>query len=52
MKRIMPLALAVALLATGIDAVAQLEEVIVTATKRAENLQDIPVSVVAVSLKK
>jgi len=31
------------------EAVAQLEEIIVTATKRAENLQDIPVSVVALS---
>lgn len=49
MKRIRPLALAVTLMATGTEALAQLEEVIVTATKRAENLQDIPVSVTALS---
>jgi len=49
MKRIAPLAVAVALMTTGPQAVAQLEEVIVTATKRTESLQDIPVSVTALS---
>jgi iron complex outermembrane recepter protein len=49
MRSITPLALAIVLMATGTGAFAQLEEVIVTATKRAENLQDIPVSVTALS---
>ena len=42
------LATAVAVALPG-AAMAQLEEVIVTATKRAESLQDVPVSVVAAS---
>ena len=49
MKRIAPLAVAIALITTGPQAVAQLEEVIVTATKRSASLQDIPVSVTALS---
>lgn len=49
MKQSIPFALAISLVATATGAAAQLEEVIVTATKRAENLQEIPVSVVALS---
>ena len=49
MKQSMPFALATFLFATGTGALGQLEEVIVTATKRVEDLQDIPVSVVALS---
>jgi len=47
MRIIKPLATAIALSVIGTEASAQgvLEEVIVTATKRAESLQDIPVSV-------
>ena len=49
MKRITPLVFTCYLLAAAPAAFAQLEEVIVTATKRAESLQDIPVSVTALS---
>jgi outer membrane receptor protein involved in Fe transport len=49
MKPVIPLALATALLTNTTGAFAQLEEVIVTATKRAQSLQDIPVSVTALS---
>lgn len=49
MKHIAPLALTCYLLGAGPAAFAQLEEVVVTATKRAQSLQDIPVSVTALS---
>lgn len=49
MQRVTPLALAVSLLALAAPAHAQIEEIIVTATKRAESLQDIPISVTALS---
>lgn len=49
MKRLPPLALALSALLAGPDAFAQLEEIIVTATKRAEDLQDIPIAVTALS---
>ena len=42
------LALAIAAIAGGTNA-AQLEEVIVTAQKRAESLQDVPISMTAIS---
>ena len=52
MRLMKPLATAIALTITGTEVMAQtgaLEEVIVTATKRAESLQDIPVTVNAFS---
>lgn len=49
MKQSLPYALAITLMATATGAAAELEEVIVTATKRTESLQDIPVSVIALS---
>jgi iron complex outermembrane receptor protein len=52
MRLMKPLATAIALTITGTEVLAQtgaLEEVIVTATKRAESLQDIPVTVNAFS---
>ena len=42
------IALAIAAISSGTNA-AELEEVIVTAQKRAESLQDVPVSLVAIS---
>lgn len=52
MKTVKPLAAAVILAASGTQTLAQsgaLEEVIVTATKRAESLQDVPVTVNAIT---
>jgi len=49
MRRLTPLALAVSLTALNPPALAQVEEIIVTATKRSESLQDIPISVTALS---
>jgi iron complex outermembrane receptor protein len=49
MKRFVSLAVVLVSLTTATSALAQLEEVIVTATKRVESLQDIPVSVTALS---
>lgn len=46
------LALATSAGLVSMPAMAQLEEVIVTATKRVENLQDVPISVTALSEKK
>ena len=40
---------AAALLPVGLTAQAQLEEVIVTAQKRAESLQDVPISISTLS---
>ena len=49
-KQRLPLAVAVTALVATVPASAQmLEEVIVTAQKRAENLQDVPISVSTVS---
>lgn len=49
MQRIPPLTLFLIALAIPIPAFAQIEEIIVTATKRAQSLQDIPISVTALS---
>lgn len=52
MIRLKPLASALALALCSADGLAQapmLEEVVVTATKRAENLQDIPITVTAIT---
>ena len=46
--RVSGLALAIAVIASGANA-AQLEEIIVTAQKRAESLQDVPISMTALS---
>ena len=52
-KQRLPLAVAVTALVATVPASAQmLEEVIVTAQKRAENLQDVPISVSTVSGEK
>ncbi|MEL0162450.1 MAG: TonB-dependent receptor plug domain-containing protein, partial [Halieaceae bacterium] len=48
-KSLTRLAVSMACVASGSSAWAQLEEVVVTATKRAESVQDIPMSVEVVS---
>ncbi len=47
----LPMALAIAAATCAVSAQAQLEEVIVTAQKRAESLQDVPISVTAIGRK-
>ena len=52
MRKVLPIAVAVTALVSSHQTLAQsgaLEEVIVTATKRAESLQDIPITVNAIS---
>lgn len=48
-SRLLSVTVAASLLSVGTPAAAQLEEIVVTATKRAKSLQDVPVSVVAMS---